>query len=148
VRKALPILIFVLIGLFATRFLFGGGDTWICEKGEWIKHGNPSAPKPEERCGVKVKIVEDSKEKLEDISKCVSSGGFEMNYSDARKIAKENCVQGSLKDEHFCNDSTGTWWIDFAPNEPKEGCNPACVVNIETETAEINWRCTGLIQEN
>ena len=27
----------------------------------------------------------------------------------------------------------------------KAGCNPACVINVETRTAEINWRCTGLL---
>lgn len=38
----------VVLGL---RFLAGGEDTWICQNGEWIKHGNPKAPKPTEPCG-------------------------------------------------------------------------------------------------
>jgi len=29
----------------------GGEDTWICVKGEWIKHGAPSRPMPETGCG-------------------------------------------------------------------------------------------------
>ena len=26
-------------------------DTWLCENGQWTKHGNPSAQKPTEKCG-------------------------------------------------------------------------------------------------
>ena len=148
-RKALIILIFFIGGLFVARFLFGGSeDVWICENGQWVKHGNPSAPKPVDGCGVKVKIVEETKDRLEDISVCISPDGAQMNYEEAEKIAQENCKEGNLKEEHFCNDNTGTWWIDFVPSEPKEGCNPACVVNIETKTAEVNWRCTGLIESD
>jgi hypothetical protein len=33
------------------RFLSGDEDTWICDNGEWVKHGNPSAPKPLTECG-------------------------------------------------------------------------------------------------
>ena len=32
------------------RFLCGDEDTWICENGQWIQHGNPSAEKPTEPC--------------------------------------------------------------------------------------------------
>jgi len=40
----------VLIALLGVRFL-SGEDNWICKNGEWIKHGNPSAPKPTKPCG-------------------------------------------------------------------------------------------------
>jgi len=43
----------------------------------------------------------------------------------------------------MCNNYTGTYWIDLDIDKP--GCNPACVVDTVTKTAEINWRCTGLI---
>jgi len=53
-NKVLLIFI-ILILLGATwmflRFVIGGSeDTWICQNGEWVKHGNPSAPKPNEIC--------------------------------------------------------------------------------------------------
>ncbi len=38
-----------LIGL-ALRFLSGDEDTWICQNGEWVKHGNPSSLKPMTPC--------------------------------------------------------------------------------------------------
>jgi hypothetical protein len=44
-----------------------------------------------------------------------------------------------------CNSGTGTYWIDMTTE--KEGCNPACVVNVKAKTAEINWRCTGAMSE-
>ncbi len=39
-------LIIVLVGMKT----FSGEDTWICSDGEWIKHGNPSTPKPTTQC--------------------------------------------------------------------------------------------------
>jgi len=32
------------------RFLGGDEGTWICINGEWVKHGNPSSPKPTVPC--------------------------------------------------------------------------------------------------
>lgn len=26
-------------------------NTWVCVSGEWLKHGNPTAPKPTTGCG-------------------------------------------------------------------------------------------------
>ena len=71
-----------------------------------------------------------------------------MNIVEAREIARssECSKQGSVKTNYMCNEFSGTVWFDFVPNEPKEGCNPACVVNVESRAAEINWRCTGLVE--
>ena len=30
--------------------LFSDKDSWLCQDGQWIKHGNPSAPMPETGC--------------------------------------------------------------------------------------------------
>ena len=38
--------------LLALRFIGGGPeDIWLCENGEWVKHGNPVLTKPTEGCG-------------------------------------------------------------------------------------------------
>ena len=37
----------VVLGI---RF-FSGEDNWICQNGQWIKHGNPSTPAPTTGCG-------------------------------------------------------------------------------------------------
>jgi hypothetical protein len=57
------------------------------------------------------------------------------------------CLAPSTQCEqtYFCNEGTGTFWLNM--NLTKPGCNPACVVDIATGKAEINWRCTGLVQK-
>jgi len=68
-----------------------------------------------------------------------------MTEAQARQIAMNSeCEQeGALEENAFYNDWTGTWWIDL--DIQKEGCSPACVVDVATETGEVNWRCTGVL---
>ena len=67
-----------------------------------------------------------------------------ITEEQARSIAEtSDCVvDGPLKDNAMYNEYTKTWWIDLDIDKP--GCMPACVIS-EDESAEINWRCTGLI---
>ena len=37
--------------------LRGDEDTWLCQDGQWIKHGNPSAPQPTEICKSKTASI-------------------------------------------------------------------------------------------
>jgi hypothetical protein len=78
---------------------------------------------------------------------CTSPEGGSMNLEDARQIALvSDCIdEGPLTEYYMCNSFTGTWWFDMDADKP--GCNPACVVNIATGDAEINWRCTGIIED-
>lgn len=46
----LLIFIVVLIILVFGLRLFSGEDNWICQDGQWIKHGQPSAPSPTIPC--------------------------------------------------------------------------------------------------
>jgi hypothetical protein len=74
-----------------------------------------------------------------------------LSIEEALAIAQESSdcsMVGILTDEINYNAVTKTWWIDLErmPEFEKDGCNPACVVSEETETAEVNWRCTGLIE--
>ena len=68
---------------------------------------------------------------------------IKLSLSEAKEIAFLSECGDRLKDTYICNEVTGAWWINL--DIEKEGCNPACVINVETKTAEINWRCTGLI---
>jgi hypothetical protein len=63
--------------------------------------------------------------------------------------SSECTAKGTLVETYFYNENSKTWWIDLRMKDEfeKNGCNPACVVSEETKTAEINWRCTGLITE-
>lgn len=68
-----------------------------------------------------------------------------MSITEARKIARNSECGERLDDSYTCNNVSGTWWIDL--DVEKEGCNPACVVDVIDEQAKINWRCTGLADE-
>ncbi|MCX6695283.1 MAG: Kazal-type serine protease inhibitor family protein [Candidatus Altiarchaeota archaeon] len=57
--------------------------------------------------------------------------------------ASDCTAEGTLTNNTYYNENTKTWWIDLEAN--KTGCSPACVIDEESKTAEINWRCTGLI---
>ncbi len=46
------------------------------------------------------------------------------------------------------NTVSKTWWVDLErmPELENDGCDPACVVH-EDQTAEVSWRCTGILFE-
>jgi hypothetical protein len=47
------IIILILIIIFGLRFIIGGSeDTWFCQNGEWVRHGNPTSL-PSGFCGDK-----------------------------------------------------------------------------------------------
>lgn len=70
-----------------------------------------------------------------------------LTEAEARSIAEQACIKGgdALASGGMYNPNSRTWWFDANLNGTREGCSPACVVSEDTKTAEINWRCTGLI---
>ena len=69
---------------------------------------------------------------------------YVLTLENAREIAINSECGDNLKGTYFCNKNTGTYWLDL--DIEREGCNPACVIDLETRNAEINWRCTGLLE--
>ncbi len=50
-KKLLLTLAVIVVAILFLRFVVGGSeDDWICDNGQWVKHGVPSAPMPEEPC--------------------------------------------------------------------------------------------------
>jgi len=75
-----------------------------------------------------------------------------ITYDEALVIARSNteCLSaGSISTDFSYNKFTNTWWfeIERSPEQEADGCNPACVVSEVAQTAEVNWRCTGLIEK-
>ena len=68
--------------------------------------------------------------------------------NNAVKIAlSSDCIRqgGTLTGNGDSYDAaTKTWLLGLDISHDKI-CNPACMVNEETQNAEINWRCTGLL---
>ncbi|MCX6701776.1 MAG: hypothetical protein NTX96_01090 [Candidatus Zambryskibacteria bacterium] len=48
-KKIFIIIIILILLILCVRFL-SGEDDWICVGGQWVKHGNPSAPAPTSEC--------------------------------------------------------------------------------------------------
>jgi len=67
---------------------------------------------------------------------------------EARQVAESECIKGGETiGPGYYNEYSKTWWFDANLNNAKEGCSPACVVHLDGAW-EINWRCTGLIEED
>ena len=43
------VLFFIVFSILALKAL-GNEDDWICQNGQWVKHGNPSAEMPTTPC--------------------------------------------------------------------------------------------------
>jgi hypothetical protein len=90
-------------------------------------------------------IYTEGGKKVDDIKE---AKGTILSEAEARVIAEKSCVKGGeVLGRGVYNENSKTWWYDANLNATHEGCNPACVVNEETKTAEINWRCTGLKEQ-
>lgn len=48
--QTLAIIIVGIIGFIFAMRIVSPEDTWICQEGKWVKHGNPSTPKPIKVC--------------------------------------------------------------------------------------------------
>lgn len=83
---------------------------------------------------------------------CVGKNGYEISHTEAFQIAQQTSCnieagkQISFTDQVFCNEVTGTFWIDVTTSPAVQGCSPACVVTLKDKTAAVNWRCTGALQ--
>ncbi len=111
----------------------GGATGYREAEGQWISP-EPDINDIEIKCG-----------RLEQ-----SIGEAQISLDEAFAIAGENreCANsGVLSDNYVYNSDTKTWWIDLerVPELENDGCNPACVVNEEIKTAEVNWRCMGVL---
>lgn len=62
----ISLVIISMIGILAVRIFLGGDeDTWLCENGQWVQHGHPSAPMPTTGCGnSKIENVQNNKADL------------------------------------------------------------------------------------
>lgn len=87
------VLALVVVGLIlvVVRFVAGGPeDNWICEKGQWVKHGNPSSPPPNQEC-VDIQLVGNDS----DEHGCLASAGYTWcpNKQKCLREWEEPCSQ-------------------------------------------------------
>lgn len=73
-----------------------------------------------------------------------SGQGMSLEERAFEAAAHSSCLDyGNLTNVSYLNTGTNTYWIDM--DTVREGCSPACVVHLDNMSAEVNWRCTGLI---
>lgn len=44
----------LMVGVLGARMLSGPEDIWLCQNGQWVKHGAPGAPMPTSGCGQQI----------------------------------------------------------------------------------------------
>jgi hypothetical protein len=98
------ILAIMVVGIFSVRFWNGSEDNWICENGEWIKHGNPRVAAPETSCSER-KIIGGDRDEHGCLGPagyawCPSTGKCQRmweeyceEYKDQFKPAKSDLIQ-------------------------------------------------------
>jgi|GEM_PF-2447161 len=112
---------------------------------ECIVAGNPVMESFPRQCRHKEKTY------VEEIrGKIGADTGPILSEEEALRIAgsTQDCTMAGIPgNTALYNPTSKTWWIDLQrmPGLEKDGCNPACVVQEENKTAEVNWRCTGAI---
>jgi hypothetical protein len=99
------LIIFLIAGItvLTIRF-FSGEDNWVCENGEWVKHGNPKTEKPSIGCGIEVfKKEEEASQKVKEPSIVVfnpkENAAINSPFDvEGKAIAFENMIGIRLKD--------------------------------------------------
>lgn len=122
-KKVYFIFGFFIIAFFCLlfiRFMFGGPeDSWICKDNQWIKHGNPSYPKPVLPCGG-VKPLPRNKED------CLVQGGI---WAKQGPEPFETCNRKAKDRGNLCRDNGE--------------CEGMCQINLTRE--ELNQGMRGKI---
>lgn len=60
-KKILLVSSLFVIFISALFLVRGSEDTWICQNGMWIKHGNPNNPIPQSGCGIELPNLKTAK---------------------------------------------------------------------------------------
>ena len=80
------IILLIIGGLLIVRFVLGGNeDTWLCQNGQWVKHGNPSKSAPTSGCGPLATPVNQK-------TAVYKASDFEITYPVWSNIPKENLL--------------------------------------------------------
>ncbi|EKD99470.1 MAG: hypothetical protein ACD_22C00253G0012 [uncultured bacterium] len=106
-KKLIFILLFVILtlsGFFVVRILFSGNeDTWVCENGSWVKHGNPDSRAPTTVCGKK-KTARPGEFSNGQIYEIFETDDFEIKYPkwpniDKKLVAEPEKVEVAVTNE-------------------------------------------------
>lgn len=93
-------------GLTLIRFGLGGPeDTWLCQNGQWVKHGNPQEPAPMAGCGGIPTVSPEITQPILGGDKyehgCIGSAGYSWCESKKKCLGvwEEACAGNQMEDE-------------------------------------------------
>ena len=89
--------VLVILVVVASVKIFSQEDDWVCQNGQWVKHGAPSSPKPVSGCG----LPTPSDEPKENISVDSPKAGAELSLPFSVKGQArvfENTINFKIKD--------------------------------------------------
>lgn len=90
--------ILVILALMVSVKIFSQEDDWICVKGQWVKHGAPSAPMPSSGCGTLTPTSEPQK----NIAVDSPQNGAELSlpfFIEGQARVFENTINFKIKDK-------------------------------------------------
>jgi len=126
-KKTIYIILVILIIILGVRFFLGGDeDTWICEDGQWVAHGNPASEMPTEGClepESNDNGIFGALEKAKDLNK--NSYTFDVSGQGLSSLTAE-----------FFNDNTGVQYLNVSNNN-LTGALPAEIRKL-TNLKELN----------
>jgi len=101
--------------LLITRFVIDGPeDSWICQNNQWVAHGKPFYPKPENPCGKKVTLPRTE-------SECLGIGGI---WKKQGPEPYETCNIKATDRGNVCHDNSecqGMCQVELTKEELSEG---------------------------
>lgn len=104
---AVAVIIVATAIMLGIRLFSGPEDSWICQNGQWVEHGNPTAPKPDAGCGNQAENKV-NKETENQVNKNESVGNVE-NEIKVNFPASGNIVASSLE---VVGEAKGTWFFE------------------------------------
>lgn len=85
-------------------------DSWICQNGEWVRHGNPSSSKPSLPCDKNKKIDEDTDDQGDENQKnLVSDSESEENNIKVSKPMSGDTISSPVE---IIGEAKGTWFFE------------------------------------
>jgi len=93
--------------MFIAR-ISGSEDAWICQNGEWVKHGNPSSFKPSLPCEKNKKIDENIYDQENENQKKI------VNISEENNIRITKPMSGDIVSSpvEIIGEARGTWFFE------------------------------------
>ncbi len=125
--KKIRIIIGVILGfvlfVLLVHIVTGGLEAnWICDKGQWVVHGKPAYPKPEDPCGQKIQLPRSQDE-------CLKIGGV---WSKQGPEPFETCNLKAKDRGSICHDNSecqGTCQVALTQEEMSAGMRGKISVN-------------------